>query len=63
VASQIEKNATANRMLLDMAAKMHPNGGWQDQRWVVDGKFWTSGGTSAGKFEQLLFSLLKATPT
>jgi transcriptional regulator GlxA family with amidase domain len=43
------KKATTNRLFLGMAAKMYPDVEWQDQRWVVDGKFWTSGGAFAGK--------------
>lgn len=43
------KKATTNRMFLGMVAKMYPNVEWQDQRWVVDGKIWTSGGAFAGE--------------
>ena len=41
--------ATTNRGFLPMAKKMHPEIDWQDQRWVVDGKLWTSGDAGAGK--------------
>ena len=42
------KKCTTNRELLDVAKKLHPNVEWFDKRWVVDGKFWTSGGAGAG---------------
>lgn len=40
--------ATTNRGALEMARLMHPNVDWKDQRWVVDGKFWTAGGAGVG---------------
>lgn len=42
------KRATTNRGALDMARKMYPKTEWVDQRWIVDGKLWTSGGAGAG---------------
>jgi transcriptional regulator GlxA family with amidase domain len=42
------KKATTNRGALPFAKQMHPEVDWQDERWTVDGKFWTSGGASAG---------------
>jgi transcriptional regulator GlxA family with amidase domain len=44
------KKATTNRLFLGMAKQMYPNVEWMDQRWVVDGSIWTSGGAFAGKF-------------
>jgi transcriptional regulator GlxA family with amidase domain len=43
------KKATTNRTCLALAKKLHPEVEWIDQRWVVDGKFWTAGGAYAGK--------------
>ncbi|OCL12767.1 DJ-1/PfpI family protein [Glonium stellatum] len=42
------KKATTNREFLPIARQMHPDVEWLDQRWVVDGKFWTAGGAGAG---------------
>lgn len=42
------KKCTTNRQILNVAKKMYPNVEWFDKRWVVDGKFWTSGGAGAG---------------
>ena len=50
------KKATTNRMMLQMAGKMHPNVEWVDKRWVVDemdgghGEIWTSGGAQCGEW-------------
>lgn len=43
------KKATTNRGALQLAKQMYPEVEWQDQRWVTDGKLWTSGGAGAGK--------------
>ncbi len=40
--------ATTNRECLPIAKSLHPEVEWLDQRWVVDGKLWTSGGAGAG---------------
>ncbi len=40
--------ATTNRECLPIARSLYPEIDWQDQRWVVDGKLWTSGGAGAG---------------
>ena len=40
--------ATTNREFLPMAKSLYPDIEWKDQRWVVDGKLWTSGGAGAG---------------
>jgi len=42
------KKATTTRGVLDMVKQMHPEVDWQDERWTIDGKFWTSGGAGAG---------------
>ncbi|MCJ1249401.1 hypothetical protein MMC30_006625 [Trapelia coarctata] len=42
------KKVTTNRKCLALARKMHPEVEWLDQRWVVDGNIWTSGGAAAG---------------
>lgn len=42
------KKATTTRECLKMAREMHPGVEWLDQRWVVDGNIWTSGGAGAG---------------
>ena len=42
------KKCTTNRELLEVAKKLYPKVEWFDKRWVVDGKFWTSGGAGAG---------------
>ncbi|GAB7356897.1 hypothetical protein MBLNU459_g7758t2 [Dothideomycetes sp. NU459] len=41
--------ATTNRGFLPIARQLYPDVEWQDQRWIVDGKLWTSGGAQAGK--------------
>lgn len=41
--------ATTNREFLPMAKQLYPDVDWLDQRWVIDGKLWTSGGAGAGK--------------
>ena len=46
------KRATTNREFLPFARQMHPNVEWLDQRWVVDGKFWTAGAAGAGMWTQ-----------
>ena len=46
------KKATTNRFALPMAKEMYPEVEWLDQRWVTDGKLWTSGGAGAGKPRQ-----------
>ena len=43
------KRATTNKMFLGMAREMYPGVEWLDQRWVVDGEIWTSGGAFAGE--------------
>jgi transcriptional regulator GlxA family with amidase domain len=43
------KKATTNRVALDLAKKIHPEVEWVEQRWVMDGKFWTAGGAYAGE--------------
>ncbi|GAB7356898.1 hypothetical protein MBLNU459_g7758t1 [Dothideomycetes sp. NU459] len=40
--------ATTNRGFLPIARQLYPDVEWQDQRWIVDGKLWTSGGAQAG---------------
>jgi len=47
------KKATTNRECLKMARMMHPEVEWLDQRWVVDGNIWTSGGAGAGMLDYL----------
>lgn len=42
------KSATTNRGALPLAKKLYPKVEWMDQRWVVDGKYWTAGGAGAG---------------
>jgi len=42
------KKATTNRCALGVAKQMYPEVDWQDERWTIDGKFWTSGGAGAG---------------
>jgi transcriptional regulator GlxA family with amidase domain len=42
------KKATTNRGFLPVAKQMYPEVDWQDERWTIDGKFWTSGGAGAG---------------
>jgi transcriptional regulator GlxA family with amidase domain len=42
------KKATANRGVLEILRKTHPEVEWKDERWVVDGKFWTAGGAGCG---------------
>ncbi|KAF9459626.1 DJ-1/PfpI family protein [Collybia nuda] len=42
------RKATTNRMMLALAKELHPEVEWKDARWVVDGKFWTSGGAGCG---------------
>ncbi|KAF9459627.1 class I glutamine amidotransferase-like protein [Collybia nuda] len=42
------KNATTNREALELAKKTHPEVEWKDEKWVVDGKFWTAGGAGCG---------------
>ena len=44
------KKATTNREALKLAKQFHPNVEWMDQRWVVDGNIWSSGGAQAGMF-------------
>lgn len=50
------KKATTNRGALEQAKKLYPNVEWLDQRWVVDGKFWTAGGAYAGEWFDILLS-------
>lgn len=42
------RNATTNRGALPLAKQVHPEVEWKDERWVVDGKFWTAGGAGCG---------------
>jgi transcriptional regulator GlxA family with amidase domain len=42
------KKATTNRGALVVAKQIHPEVDWQDERWTIDGKFWTAGGAGAG---------------
>ena len=42
------RKATTNRGALPVARALYPQVEWLDQRWVVDGKFWTAGGAGAG---------------
>jgi transcriptional regulator GlxA family with amidase domain len=42
------KKATANREALALVKALHPQVEWKDERWVVDGKFWTAGGPGCG---------------
>jgi transcriptional regulator GlxA family with amidase domain len=42
------RTATGPRGLLPMLKSKFPETEWQDQRWVQDGKIWTSGGVSNG---------------
>jgi putative intracellular protease/amidase len=46
----VGKKATTNRSAIPMCQKMCPETEWLDQRWVVDGNVWTSGGAGAGEF-------------
>lgn len=43
------KKATTNRGELEVAKILFPKTEWVDQRWVVDGNLWTSGGAGAGE--------------
>lgn len=43
------RKVTTNRGALTGARMMYPKTEWLDQRWVVDGNLWTSGGAGAGK--------------
>lgn len=43
------KNATTNRGALTSARSFAPGVVWKDVKWVVDGKFWTSGGAGFGE--------------
>jgi transcriptional regulator GlxA family with amidase domain len=40
---------TTNRGALGAARTMYPGTEWVDQKWVVDGKVWSSGGAFAGE--------------
>ncbi|TMW55933.1 hypothetical protein Poli38472_008581 [Pythium oligandrum] len=43
------KNATTNKSQFDEISELYPHVNWIHQaRWVVDGKWWTSSGVSAG---------------
>jgi len=43
------RNATSNKMLFKWVSEQDPGANWiYDPRWVVDGKYWTSSGVSAG---------------
>ncbi|KAH9203482.1 DJ-1/PfpI family protein [Cadophora sp. DSE1049] len=42
------RKATTNRGALSLAKSLYPETEWLDQRWVVDGNIWTSGGAGAG---------------
>lgn len=42
------KKATTNREVLPLVMAAHPEVEWKDERWVVDGKFWTAGGAGCG---------------
>ena len=42
------KKATTNRLALGFARSLYPEVDWVEQRWVVDGKFWTAGGAGSG---------------
>jgi transcriptional regulator GlxA family with amidase domain len=43
------KRATVNKELIDIVEKRFPKVNWvRDERWVVDGKFWTAGGATIG---------------
>ena len=48
------KKATTNRGALELARKLYPKTEWLDQRWVVDGNLWTSGGAFAGIFYPII---------
>jgi len=54
--------ATTNRFALPIAKQMHPEVEWLDQRWVVDGKLWTSGGAGAGIDMVATYALQKFDP-
>jgi putative intracellular protease/amidase len=43
------KKVTTNRLFLSRARKQYPKTEWLDQRWVVDGNVWSSGGGASGK--------------
>ncbi len=44
------RNATANKFYWDYTSVYGPNVNWKSSaRWVVDGKYWTSSGVSAGR--------------
>lgn len=43
------KTCTTNRFALGLARQLYPDVEWLDQRWVIDGNLWTSGGAGAGK--------------
>ncbi|TMW67837.1 hypothetical protein Poli38472_007509 [Pythium oligandrum] len=43
------RNATTNKMEYSKIASEYPSVNWiEHARWVVDGKYWTSSGVSAG---------------
>jgi transcriptional regulator GlxA family with amidase domain len=42
------KTVTTNRGMLGLAKAQYPKVNWADERWVIDGKIWTSGGAGAG---------------
>ncbi|TYZ67637.1 hypothetical protein PybrP1_012758, partial [[Pythium] brassicae (nom. inval.)] len=43
------RKATTNKVMYKVISANHPKVKWQPKaRWVVDGKFWTSSGVSAG---------------
>ncbi|TFK63719.1 class I glutamine amidotransferase-like protein [Pluteus cervinus] len=42
------RKATAQREVLGLLKVQHPEVEWLDQRWVVDGNFWTAGGAGCG---------------
>ncbi|KAL9626671.1 MAG: hypothetical protein Q9164_007824 [Protoblastenia rupestris] len=42
------RRCTTNREALGMARQWYPETEWVDERWVVDGDLWTSGGAGAG---------------
>ena len=43
------RRCTTNREALGMARQWYPETEWVDERWVVDGDLWTSGGAGAGE--------------
>jgi transcriptional regulator GlxA family with amidase domain len=53
------KRATINKQVIDIVEKRFPETEWvRDERWVVDGKFWTGGGAITGI--DMMYALMKS---